>query len=356
MIAGAIPSFAAEPRQEQWISVANALIAGKAESYEFNWGEGVQMVGIMQTHERTGNPRYADFVERWAAHHVPKGVDELIARIHPKRSGYCGHWVAGTALVYLYEARKNPGPLAIASGIARFIRAGATRSPEGLPGHWSGNYQMWVDTLYMTCPLLSKLSKLESKPEYLDDAASQLLSSAKHMRDERTGLFYHMWDWEHDRRSDAQWGRGNGWVIMSIADTFEYLPKSHPSFKPLKELANEYARALVTHLDRDGVVHTVMTDLDSYAECSATTMLVYGLLKLVRLGVLPARYRDTALRSWAAVNARFVKDGIVTGVSAGTGPAAKERYGQIAVGTQTWGTGSYLMAGAEVDRLRAGGR
>jgi len=45
-----------------------------------------------------------------------------------------------------------------------------------------------------------------------------------------------------------------------------------------------------------------------------------GLLKLVRLKVLPESYKKIALRSWAAVNARYVKDGVVTGVSAGTDP------------------------------------
>ncbi len=58
----------------------------------------------------------------------------------------------------------------------------------------------------------------------------------------------------------------------------------------------------------------------TYAECSASSMNIYGLLKLVRLKVLPESYKKIALRSWAAVNARYVKDGVVTGVSAGTDP------------------------------------
>ncbi|PYV70507.1 MAG: hypothetical protein DMG96_31010 [Acidobacteria bacterium] len=56
------------------------------------------------------------------------------------------------------------------------------------------------------------------------------------------------------------------------------------------------------------------------AECSASSMNIYGLLKLVRLKVLPESYKKIALSSWAAVNARYVKDGVVTGVSAGTDP------------------------------------
>lgn len=351
LIAGA--ATAAEPGRDAWISVAESVIAGEAERYDFNWGEGVLMNGLMQVWGRTRDSSYAEFVERWARFHIPKGLDSLLWKTpEAKRPGYCGPWIGGTALACLYEAKNSPEYLNTASAIARFIRAGATRSPEGLLGHWLGNYQMWVDTLFMACPLLSKLSKVENKPAYLGDAVSQLLNSAKHMRDQKTGLFYHMWDWELDKRSEVQWGRGNGWVIMSIADTFEYLPKTHSSYKPLKELATDYAQALVAAQDRDGLLHTVLTDPNSYAECSATTMLTYGLLKLVRLEILSARYRDRALRAWTAVNARFVKDGIVTGVSAGTDPWKNDRYATLPTGTHTWGTGSYLMAGAEVSRLQ----
>ena len=81
-------------------------------------------------------------------------------------------------------------------------------------------------------------------------------------------------------------------------------------------------------------------------------MYVYGLLKLVRLKVLPPRYKKIALRGWAAINAHYVKNGVVTGVSGSTDPHPVDIYTKIEVGTQTWGTGAYLSAGSEVDRLR----
>jgi rhamnogalacturonyl hydrolase YesR len=118
------------------------------ESYAFDWGEGVQMLGLMQVCERTKAAKYADFVARWADTHVPKGTERLL-RNQPgmARRGYCGPWVSGTALLYLYDHRKNPEYLRTASGIAAFERAGATRSPEGALGHWTDNYQLWADTL-----------------------------------------------------------------------------------------------------------------------------------------------------------------------------------------------------------------
>ena len=310
------------------------------------------MCGLMQTYERTHTEKYADFAARWADSHIPKGTERRL-RNQPgsARLGYCGPWVSGTALLYLYGARGKPEYLCTASEIANFARAGATRSPEGALGHWAGNHQLWLETLDMACPLLSRLSRLENKPVYIDDAVNQLLIAARHVRDEQTWLFYHVWDWQFDRRSPEQWGRGNGWVAMSLADTFEFLPKNHPRYRELKRLAESYARSLLQAQDGDGMWHTLINDPASLAECSATTMACYGLLKLARLGVLPAKYRRAAVRTWEAANTRWVRNGRVLGVSEGTGLYAREKYLDRKMGNYNWGTGSYLMAGAEVDRL-----
>lgn len=344
----------AETPREKWISVADKLVTSDPRSYPFDWGEGVQMSGLMQAWGRTNTDRYAAFVENWARFHLTRSLADLLALTpSSKRKGYCGHWVSGTALLYLDEARPDPRYRQTASDIAKYIRAGATRSPEGLIAHWEGNFQLWVDTLNMVCPLLSRLSKLENKPSYLDDSVNQLLLSAKHDRDVKTGLFYHMWDWQQEKRSPELWGRGNGWVIMSLADTFEFLPRSHIQYRELKQLTERFARSLVASQNREGAWHTVMDAPSSPEECSATSMMAYGFLKLIRLGVLPARCQRPALRAWETVNSRWVQDGMVVGTSGGTGPGAKDSYVKRPVGTFPWGTGAYLMAGAEVDRLGA---
>jgi unsaturated rhamnogalacturonyl hydrolase len=95
----------------------------------------------------------------------------------------------------------------------------------------------------------------------------------------------------------------------------------------------------------------VLDDRSSYAESSATSMVAYGLLKLVRLGVLPKSYRALAQRAWSAVTERYIQDGIVVGVSAGTSPSGGDHYRSRPQGTQSWGTGACLMAGSEIHRL-----
>jgi rhamnogalacturonyl hydrolase YesR len=79
-------------------------------------------------------------------------------------------------------------------------------------------------------------------------------------------------------------------------------------------------------------------------------MFSYGMLKLVRLRVLPLAYNAPALKAWRAINGRYVKEGLVIGVSAGTDPKGAEAYRSKPVGTETWGTGAYLLAASEVAR------
>ena len=346
----------AQPTRPAWTSVADHLIQTPIQSYPFNWGEGVQMMGLMRAARAANDARYTDYVEKWAQFYEAKDIRTLLnigpSAPNPSRAGYCGHWSPGSAVLYLYQDRREPEHLKLAHQVADFIRTGAERSPEGGLGHWQGSHQMWVDTLYMACPLLAGLGQMENKPKYVDDAANQIIVHARHLQDAKTGLIYHMYDWQTGTHSEGFWGRGDGWVLMSLAETLEAIPRSNSDFEALATIARKLVRGLESTQDADGMWHTVLDDPNSYPECSATVMFAYGTLKLIRLDVLPPTYKSVALKAWRAINGKYVKEGVVTGVSAGTGPKGAESYRNIPVGTETWGTGAYLLAASEVARLK----
>ena len=335
-----------------WTSVAEHLIRTPVESYPFDWGEGVQMMGLMKAARVARAPRYIDYVEKWARLYEAKDLASLL-NIEPAagnraRRGYCGHWSPASAILYLYQDRPQPEHLKLERAVAEFIRTGAERNPEGGLGHWQGSHQFWVDTLYMACPLLAGMGRLEKRDSYIEDAANQLIVQARHLQDERTGLFYHMWDWQKNTHSEGFWGRGNGWVLMSLAETVEVMRKSDAKYKELASIAGKLARGLEATQDAGGLWHTVLDDPASYAECSATAMFTYGMRKLKRLGVLPASVNAAAASAWRAINRQYVKDGVVVGVSAGTGPNGVNAYRSRPAGTETWGTGAYLLAASEM--------
>ena len=254
-------------------------------------------------------------------------------------------------MLSLFQERNSQSYLRFVQMITDFIRESAGAVPKRGLDHWTGSHEYWVDTLYMASPLLARFGKLENKPAYVDDAAQQFIVHARQLQDQKTGLFYHMWDWKSGQLTPVLWGRGNGWVLMALADTMEMMDRNRDSFSALRQIAIRLAHGLRSFQDRNGLWHTVLNDPTSYAECSASSMYVYGLLKLVQLKVLPPSYKKIALRGWAAINANYVKDGVLSGVSGSTDPHPVEVYKSIEVGTETWGTGAYLIAGSEVDRL-----
>jgi unsaturated rhamnogalacturonyl hydrolase len=86
----------------------------------------------------------------------------------------------------------------------------------------------------MACPLLARFGKMENKSAYVDDAAQQFILHARHLQDEKTGLFNHMWDWQTGQPTPVLWGGGNGWVLMALADTMEMMDRNHASFPALQ--------------------------------------------------------------------------------------------------------------------------
>jgi unsaturated rhamnogalacturonyl hydrolase len=188
------------PAQTGWRAVADRLITTPVESYPFNWGEGVQMMGLMRVAALTHEARYLDYVEKWARIYESKDTAVLLnlgpAAASPKRTGYCGHWSPASAILYLYQERPRPEHRKLARDVLDFVRQGAERSAEGGLGHWQGSHQLWVDTLYMACPLLAAFDQP-------GDAAKQILVQAGHLQDSRTGLFCHMWDWQTSSHSEG---------------------------------------------------------------------------------------------------------------------------------------------------------
>ncbi len=353
LAAAPVLSAAPMPHENAWRKVASTTVKLDPALVEYNWGEGVQAIGLMKVYERFPDPAYPAWVSRWLAAHIPRGIDQLLKTqgVSAKLPEYCGYWAPATASLYLYQVDHKPEHLRLAVDTAEFIENRATRSPDGALDHWYGKKQLWVDTLYMACPLLAGLGKLQSKPAYLEDAIRQIQLYRRHTQDPKSGLFYHMWDWTTGEHTRELWARGNGWVLMSIADVMEVLPPGDKRTTGLRQLAEELSEGIRKTQDADGMWHTVMDDPSTYPESSATMMFTYGLLKLHRLSVLPASVKPVALNAWEAVNSRYVKDGLVTGVSAGTMPNNQSRYKSIPLGTQPWGTGAYLMAGREVDLL-----
>ena len=99
----------------------------------------------------------------------------------------------------------------------------------------------------------------------------------------------------------------------------EWLPEDDAVRRLILTTWQEQCLALC-HLqdEKTGLWHTLLDHDDSYLETSASAAIAYGLLKGVRLGLLPADCAPAARRALDGVLAMVDEDGTVGGVSYGT--------------------------------------
>ena len=136
--------------------------------------------------------------------------------------------------------------------------------------------------------------------------------------------------WTFDGRHHfgrARWGRGNCWVTIAIPDFIEMLglSKGDGLHDYLVSSFKAQVDALVELQDgASGLWHTILDDSSSYLEASATAGFAYGILKAIRLRVLPKE--EKYIRA-AGKAIQAIKDNI----------SEKGELGQVSFGTPVFG-------------------
>ncbi|MFD0682202.1 MULTISPECIES: glycoside hydrolase family 88/105 protein [unclassified Paenibacillus] len=176
---------------------------------------------------------------------------------------------------------------------------GHPRTSEG--GLWHKKiypFQMWLDGVYMTSPLLAAYGKKFNEHEWFDDVANEILLMEKVSRDPKTGLLYHGWDESKEERwankengcSPHFWGRALGWYVMAVVDTLDYLPLDHPKRGQIIGIFYRLVQAILNVQDEEsGLWYQVLnqgTRKGNYLEASGSAMFTCALAKGYRMGYL----------------------------------------------------------------------
>jgi len=175
-------------------------------------------------------------------------------------------------------------------------------------------WQMWLDGLYMQGPFYAQYASEYGSEAEFDDVVHQFTLMESKARDPETGLLYHAWDesrgqpWANPDTgcSPHFWGRAMGWYCMALVDTLDFVPPSHSKhIEALTGIARRLVSPLLKYQDaQSGLWYQVMDRGGSplnYPESSASSMFIYFLLKMLRLGLVPES--DTEAVKAAAVKA-----------------------------------------------------
>lgn len=153
----------------------------------------------------------------------------------------------------------------------------------------------------------------------------------------------------HHHFGKALWGRGNCWITVSIPDFIDLLklPPTDGLRLFLASTLKAQIDALVKLQDPEtGLWRTILNDPTSYLEASATAGFAYGILKAIRLRLIPKeeKYVTAAQKAVEGILANVSADGELQQVSFGT-PVFNtiEEYKQIPLTSMPYGQSLALL-------------
>ena len=188
------------------------------------------------------------------------------------------------------------------------------RTKDGAVSHLPAHRELWDDTVFMIGQFLMELYKATGDEKYIDELFKQISLHREKLQDSTTGLWVHGWDsdykghfsfgsqlnWANKTtgKSAEIWGRGNGWVVVTMADLLLSMPKSNPNWNELAGYLKEMIVNLPQLQDKATGHWFQLTarpdEPENYIESSSTAMFAYGISKALQLDlVTDAAYKNS---------------------------------------------------------------
>ena len=181
------------------------------------------------------------------------------------------------------------------------------RASNGGVSHRDNVTELWDDTVYMISLFLIEMYRLTGDEKYLQEVAFQLIVHAEKLEDPKTGLWYHGWDgddidfddeccmrgWSDnpERRGNEFWGRGNGWVAMTLANMLHVMPSVSKEREPLKSMFIKMMQTLAEWQDKTTghwfQLPEYPGETGNFIESSCTAMFAYAMCIGIADGILP---------------------------------------------------------------------
>ncbi|KAH8925565.1 glycoside hydrolase family 105 protein [Atractiella rhizophila] len=317
---------------------------------DWEWTHGVGLYGLWKFYEITGDKEAIGIALDWFSTQLAIGTTKNVNTMAPFLTA-----------AYMHERRLADYEIHLDSW-ADWVMLDMPRTQEGGLQHITylvdNPEQLWDDTLMMSVLPLTKIGLLFGRQAYVEEAKRQFMLHIKYLQDRQTGLWFHGWTFDgHHHFANARWGRGNCWVTVAIPDFIELL-----SLPPTDGLRLFLVSSLVSQIDalvkyqdqKTGLWHTILDDPTSYLETSCTAGFAYGILKSLRMRLIPKeeRYIQCAKRAIQGVLDNISQEGEVLNVSMGTPVFDNlEGYKTIPLTSMPYGQSLALLALTEQLRV-----
>lgn len=312
----------------------------------WDWPQGVGLYGFHRYEKFAQNEKYNTFIVDWFNRRIAEGLP-------PKNINTTAPMI--TMIDYIDHDSKFKQ---LCDEWAEYLVHSLPKTKEDCFQHVTSDVtgtgvilndsEMWIDTIFMSVLFLNKYGKKTHNLEYRNVARYQVLQHIKYLYSPKDRLFYH--GYSHNDNSNFGkifWNRGNSWFTYGIIDFLEMCIDEDPYLKKyVLEVYKAQVDKLIELQNESGLWHTVLDDNTSYLEVSGSAAIAAGIMKGIRLGILPLeKYIDSCEKAISAILENIDSNGVVLNVSGGTGMGMDaEHYKNIITTPIAYGQSLVLIA------------
>lgn len=255
----------------------------------------------------------------------------------------------GMAISEYYLMTGDDKARALLEHLANAMFTNVPRFPDGT---FNRVKTMWTDDMYMSLPFLVRMGLITGEDKYFDEAAKQIFGFYDRMYMKDQNIYSHIFFPLENVANRVPWGRGNGWVLLSLSEVLMHMPETHKDYARILEIFRNFAGGVIKCRDKEEKIwHQVINNHESYIETSGSAMFTAALARGVKYGWLDATVKDVVVDAWDGLTTKCVdREGNVYGVCMGSGHSMDESY-YMNLGTifnDDHGVGIVLTAGVAV--------
>lgn len=175
----------------------------------------------------------------------------------------------------------------------------------------------WCDALYMAAPTYALLANITGNGEYREFMNEEYHRTVETLYSEEDSLFFRdtrFMSMKEANGAKVFWGRGNGWVIASLAKVIDLLPEDYYDRDFYIGLYKEMMQRLVGLQSPEGYWRTSLLDPESFPakEMSATGFCAYALWWGINNGLMDeTKYLSHAVKAWEIMVSAMHPDGML---------------------------------------------
>ncbi len=316
--------------------VADWQLAHVAGTDRIDWTFATLYLGFLAASDSLNDPRYRDFV---------RGVAEAHQWQLGPRMAHADDQAIGQS--YLALNQLDPDPRHLEPLRKQFDRLLQKPDDPDAPVWW------WCDALFMAPPVWAQLAATTGQPKYLDfmdrewHITDHLLWDSKEHLFSRDSTYLN----KHERNGQKIfWSRGNGWVMGGLVRVLNEMPRDDPRRAFYETRFHQMADRIRSIQGHDGLWRPGLLDSAAYPlpEISGSSFFVYAMAWGIRTGQLDrSLYLPVVKKGWEGLVRHIYADGRLGSIQpVGASP---DTYPPGA--SYVFGTGAFLLAGAEVAQL-----